>query len=130
VANPFWHVVRWTSVVLIGIAIGSVAITLGYGSMTLLLGAIALFVGAVFVGASIWATYLSPLFSEPSVDSTSEELVGPGLVRATFLGFLGAGILVGSVSGNEIVGVLSGVTGGITILLSLGAGPAEQRDPR
>lgn len=129
-SNLFWLVVRWIATALIGIAIGSAAVTLGFGSATMLVGAVTLLVGAVFVGASIAASYASVTWSARTRDSSGDDLIGPGLMRATFLGFLGAGIIVGSVNGNEIVGVLSGVTGGVAILLTLGAGPAEQRDLR
>jgi hypothetical protein len=95
--------------------------------MTLLGGAIALLIGSMFVFASIVANNVSLLSVGGSNEGTDTDLVGAGLLRATLLGFLGAGVLVGSATGNESTALIAGVTGAIAVLLSLGAGPAEQR---
>jgi hypothetical protein len=126
VSALFWLVVRWIAAALVGVAVGSAANLLGLGSVTLLLGAAALLVGGVFVLVSILANNTSLLSGSGSADPDA-GLVGPGLLRATFLGFLGAGVIVGSVNGNEATVLIATVTGAIAILLSLGAGPAEQR---
>ena len=112
---------------MVGVAVGSAAVLVGFGSVTLLLGAAALLAGGVFVLASILANNTSLLSGSGSAEDPDAGLVGPGLLRATFLGFLGAGVIVGSVNGNEATVLIATVTGAIAILLSLGAGPAEQR---
>lgn len=126
-AALFWLVVRWIAVALIGVAAGSAGAVLGFGRVTLLGGAVALLLGGVFVFASIVANNASLLSRDGSGEGTDTDLVGPGLLRATFLGFLGAGLLVGSATGNEPTALVAGVTGSIAVLLSLGAGPAELR---
>lgn len=123
----FWLVVRWIAVTLIGVALGSAAAVLGFGVLTVLGGAFALLLGGMFVAASILATHVSVLSEHGPSEGTDGDLVGAGLYRATLLGFLGAGALVGSVNGNESTAIVAGVTGAVAIVLSLGAGPAEQR---
>ena len=123
----FWLVVRWIATALIGVAVGSAGAVLGFGSIALLVGAVALLVGGIFVFASIAANNASLLSTDRTSEGTDTELVGAGLLRATFLGFLGAGLIVGSATGNESTALLAGVTGAIAVSLSLGAGPAEQR---
>jgi hypothetical protein len=127
VSALFWLVVRWIAAALIGVAVGSAAAVLGLGLVTLSVGAVALLLGGVFVGASIVANNTSLLSGGGSGEGADADLVGPGLLRATFVGFLGAGVVVGSVNGNEATVLSAALTGAIAILLSLGAGPAEQR---
>jgi hypothetical protein len=126
VSALFWLVVRWIAAALIGVAVGSAAVVLGLGLVTMLVGAVALLLGGAFLFASILATNLSSM-SRGGAERSSQDLIGAGLLRATLLGFLGAGVLVGSLSGNEFTALTSGVTGTIAILLSLGAGPDEYR---
>ena len=123
----FWLVVRWSAAALIGVAVGSAAAVAGFGSGMLLGGAVALLIAGVFVFASIVANNASVLSAGGTSEGTDTDLVGAGLLRATFLGFLGAGVLVGSAAGNETTALIAGVTGAIAVLLSLGADPAEQR---
>ena len=123
----FWLVVRWIAATLIGVALGSAAAVLGFGLLTLLGGAVALLVGGMFVAASILASNASVLSEHDPREGTDGDLVGAGLYRATLLGFLGAGLLVGSVSGTEATALIAGLTAAIAVLLSLGAGRAEQR---
>ena len=123
----FWLVVRWIAAALIGVAIGSAARVLGSGSVTLLIGSVALLVGGVFVGASVWASNTSLLSGGGSGEDADADLVGPGLLRATFLGFLGAGVVTGSLTGNEATAIIAALTAAIAVALSLGAGPPEQR---
>jgi hypothetical protein len=127
VSALFWLVVRWIAAALIGVAVGSAGAVLGFGWATLFCGAVALLVGGVFVLASIVANNVSLLSVGGSSEGTDTDLVGAGLLRATLLGFLGAGVLVGSATGTESTALIAGVTGVIAVLLSLGAGPAEQR---
>ena len=127
VSALFWLVVRWIAAALIGVALGSAAGVLGFGQITLLVGAAALLVGGVFVGASIVAANTSVLSRSGSRDRADANLVGPGLVGATFLGFLGAGVLAGSLRGNETTALIAAATAAIALLLSLGVGSAEQR---
>jgi hypothetical protein len=123
----FWLVVRWIAAALFGVALGSAAILLGFGSATLLIGAAALLVGGVFVLASIMAANTSLLSGRSSGGDADAGLVGRGLLQATYLGFLGAGVIVGSIRGNEATVLIAAVTAAIAIVLSVGAGPAEQR---
>jgi hypothetical protein len=121
VAALFWLVVRWIAVALIGVAAGSAGAVLGFGRVILWGSAVALLLGGVFVFASIVANNANLLSSD---GSDNIDLVGVGLLRATYLGFLGAGLLVGSTTGNESIALVAGLTGSIAVLLSLGAGPA------
>jgi hypothetical protein len=127
VSALFWLVVRWIAAALIGVAVGSAALMLGFGSATLAVGAVAVLLGGGFVLASIVANNTSLLSGGISGEGADAELVGPGLLRATLLGFLGAGVVVGSVSGNEATFLIAAATGAIAVLLSLGAGRAEER---
>jgi hypothetical protein len=89
-------------------------------------GAVALLLGGMFVAASVLASNLSVLSKHDPSAGTDRDPVA-GLYRATLLGFLGAGVLVGSVNGTQSTAIVAGVTGAVAIALSLRAGPAEQR---
>jgi hypothetical protein len=130
VSALFWLVVRWIAVALIGVAVGSAAAELGFGSATLAVGAIAILAGGVFVFASICAANGSQLMGERTEGDKGDDLVGPGLWRATLLGMVGIGVVVGSLSGTAMVGLVAGVTGVVAILLSLGAEPADPAERR
>lgn len=123
----FWLGVRWIATALIGVAVGSAAVILGFGSVALLIGAIALLLGGLFVGASVSAHNTSLLSRGGSAEGADADLVGPGLLRATFLGWLGAGLIVGALTGNEATAVVAASTAVIALALSLGAGRAEER---
>lgn len=123
----FWLVVRWIAATLIGVAIGSGAAALGFRLAAMSVGAVALLVGGVFVFASTLANNVGVLSRQRLTEPNSQGLVGAGLLRATFLGFMGAGVLVGSVSGNEVTAFTAAATGTVAVLLSLGAGPDEYR---
>lgn len=123
----FWLVVRWIEAALIGLAVGSAALVLGFGSVSLLVGAVALLLGGVFVLASILANNVSLLSRGGSAEGADAALVGPRLLRATSLGFLGAGVVVGALTGNEATAIIAAVTVAIAVALSLGAGPPAQR---
>jgi hypothetical protein len=126
VSALFWLVVRWIAATLIGVALGSAAAVLGFGVLTVLGGAVALLIGGMFVAASVLASNLSVLSKhDPSAGTDRDPVAGP--YRATLLGFLGAGVLAGSVNGTQSTAIVAGVTGAVAIALSLGAGPAEQR---
>jgi hypothetical protein len=127
VSALFWLVVRWIAAMLIGVAVGSAAAALAFGWVTMLIGAVALLLGGAFLFASVLATNASVMSGGRPTERGGQDLVGAGLLRATLLGFLGAGVLVGSMSGNEFTAVTSAVTGTIAILRSLGAGPDEYR---
>ena len=127
VSALFWLVVRWIAATLIGVALGSAAAVLGFGVLTVLGGAVALLIGGMFVAASVLASNLSVLSKHDPSAGTDRDRVDSGLYRATLLGFLGAGVLVGSVNGTQSTAIVAGVTGAVAIALSLGAGPAEQR---
>ena len=103
------------------------ALILGLGSATLLVGAVALLAGGVFVAASILANNVSLCSRRPSSEDAGGDLVGPGLLRATDLGFFGAGLLVGSTNGNEATFLIAALTGGIVVVLGVRAGSEERR---
>ncbi len=123
----FWLVVRWVAAALIGVAAGSAAAVLGLARVALSIGAVALLIGAVYVFASILVTNTSVVSRRGSSDGADIDLVGAGLLRATFLGFLGAGAVVGSATGDETTLFIALVTGASAILLSLRFGPPEER---
>lgn len=121
-AELFSIVVWWIATALIGVAAGSIAAVLGVGSPAALVGAVALLVGGVFVVGSVIANNTTALRRSNQVGGSGnelhEDLAGAGLLRATLLGFLGAGLIVGSLYGNGLSAIVAGVTAVVAILLT------------
>jgi hypothetical protein len=81
VDERFRVVVRWAALILLGVGAGGLASWVGVGPFAVLAGVVVAFVGGVFVGATIWATYLR--------SGRQDDLLGPSLFRAVSVGFLG-----------------------------------------
>jgi hypothetical protein len=116
-------VVWWIATALIGVAVGSLAAVLGFGTPTALVGAVALLFGGVFVFGSVLADNASALRR----NKLHEDLAGAGLLRATLLGFLGAGLIVGSLSGNGFTAIVAIVSAVVAIVLTATGGPLRDR---
>jgi hypothetical protein len=131
VAELLSIIMWWTVAVLVGVAAGSLASVVGVGSLTALVGAVALLVGGVMVFASVLANNASALRrSHQGGDSERDvraDLAGAGLLRATLVGFLGAGLSVGALSGNGLSAILAGATAVLAILLTAIGGSSGGR---
>ena len=105
----FRVVVRWAALILLGLGAGGLAWWVGVGSFAVLGGAVIALVCCVFVGASIWATYLRT--------DRQGDLAGPGLFRAVSLGFFGAGVIVGALTVGAIAAIAIAAAAGLIVLL-------------
>jgi hypothetical protein len=134
VAELLSIVIWWIATALIGVALGSLAAVLGLGWPTALGGAVALLIAGVFVFGSVLANNTSQLRRSNQVDVGENEpnagLAGAGLLRATLLGFLGAGLIVGSLSGSGITAIVAGATAVGAILLIANEGSIRDRTLR
>lgn len=122
--EAFRTVVRWISLILIGAALGGVISTLGAGTIAAAIGGPLLLGSGVFVGATIWATYI-PFLAHPGRPADLEEtqdqadLAGPGLFRAVNIGFFAAGLCGGALTTVGGYLVIAAVAGVIALLLTL-----------
>ncbi|MFL5682083.1 MAG: hypothetical protein ACJ77V_03510 [Chloroflexota bacterium] len=104
----FRVVVRWAALILLGVGAGGLASWVGVGPFAVLAGVVVAFVGGVFVGATIWATYIR--------SGRQDDLLGPSLFRAVSVGFLGVGVVVGALS-SVGVGIAIAAAAGLVVLL-------------
>jgi hypothetical protein len=128
----FRVVVRWAATILIGVAVGGLAGLLGGGLVATLTGAVVLFGCGLFVGATIWATYLPALGDPRRTQDTGEmeqqaDLLGPGLFRAVALGFFGAGVCVGGLTAVGGVAVAIAGAAGLIVFLATAERPPADR---
>jgi hypothetical protein len=113
----FRVVVRWASLILLGVAAGGLASWVGVATLAMLAGAVVAFGCGVFVFASVWATYL------PSRRGNGDDLAGPGLFRAVDFAFFGAGVIVGAVTfGGVIASAIAATSGLVALLLTRDSG--------
>jgi hypothetical protein len=123
-SDAFRAIVRWISVILIGAALGGAVSMLGAGGFVTAIGSVLLLACGVFVGATIWATYI-PFIAHPARPAEPEDaqdhadLRGPALFRAVTIGFFGAGFCVGGLTAVGGYLVVSGTAGLIALLLTL-----------
>jgi hypothetical protein len=123
-SEAFRVVVRWIATILIGAATGGAASQLGAGTAATLVGAVLLLGSGVFVGATIWATYI-PIVAhpgrppEPGEMEEQTDLRGPGLFRSVSLGFFGAGLCVGGLTAVGGYLAIAAAAGVIALLLTL-----------
>lgn len=124
-------VVWWIVAALIGIAVGSLAAVLGLGSPIGLIGAVALLIGGVFVFGSVLANNTSALRRSEQVDvsgnNVGADLAGAGLLRATLAGFLGAGLVVGSLNDNGLIAIVACVIAVVAVMLMASGGSIRNR---
>ena len=106
----FRVVARWAALILLGVGAGGLASWVGVASFAVPIGAVVAFVCCVFVGATIWATYLR--------SDRQDDLLGPGVFRAVSLAFFGAGVVVGALTGVSVAIVIAATTGLIVVVLT------------
>ena len=130
-AELFAIVTWWIVATLIGIAVGSLAAVLGLGSLTAMIGAVALLVGGVFVFGSVLANNMTALRRSEergaSGNHVGANLAGAGLLRATLVGFLGAGLIVGSLNGNGLISIVACVVAVAAVMLMATGGSRRDR---
>jgi hypothetical protein len=110
----FQIVARWIVVFLVAVPVGSLGPAVGHRPLAIACAAVLILAGTVFVWASTIANTLfvgSRLGRHftPEDHAALHSLVGPGLNRATLVGFGGAGMLAGALSPSVLVGVIAGV---------------------
>jgi hypothetical protein len=110
VDERFRVVVRWAALILLGVGAGGLASWVGVGPVAVLAGAVVTFACCVFVGATIWASYLR--------SDQQGALLGPWLFRAVSLGFFGAGGVVGALTGASVAIAIAAVTGVVVLLMT------------
>lgn len=106
-ADSFRIVAQWVVAFLLAASAGGLASATGNGLATAAVGTSVAALCALFVGASMTA---SEIFGDMNA------LAGPGLYRATLIGFVGAGLAAGGLS-HPAVGVITGL-GGVMVLLA------------
>ena len=130
----FRIVVRWIAVFLIGIAAGNVATAAGHVQVTALLGALGVIVGALFVSASVQAGqrfYVSRLGRVITEEDRAQmnSLAGPGLHRATVLGFGAAGVTAGALAPALLVGAVAAAAAVVVLVTGRWSG-SDKGPPR
>ena len=128
----FRLVVRWIAAILVAVPAGSLATAAGSGQLAAAIGALMLLLGGTFVAGSVLATYFAFATRIGREATATEggalgELAGPGLLRATFLGFVGAGLTVGALVPLGFLAVISAASGALALVLTI---PLPLRRPR
>jgi hypothetical protein len=109
---------------LVAVPVGSLAAVVGSGPLAFAIGVLMALVGWTFVFGSVMASYHAFASrirrpATPAEDHALGELAGPGLLRATFLGFIGAGLVVGVLSPLGLPAVIPAASGTVAFLLTM-----------
>jgi hypothetical protein len=108
----------WSAVILVGVGLGGAVSLLGYGDGGMIVGGFALVTAGAFVGAMArWKNMQNNIRGRYGAPP---ELFGsrtPLLFRIVTTGFLGLGILIGSMLGASPILLIVGAAGVIAVTL-------------
>ena len=115
--------VRLAATSLIAVGIGAVVRLAGLGDLALAAGSAMVLAAAVFVGATIWATYLPAIHSPGARPGDASprgqaSLFGTPLFYALLVGTTGGGLLLGVASPIGVHGIIPAAAGAVSVLLA------------